>query len=403
MKRLNALLIGEAMGLMCALPSLLFRSGFNVYVITNDQRLKQSDFISGYELVLDPKLMPIIAAQRNLDLYDFIIPCDDNILKNILNSDIAIEDKLKLLPVNNEKDFKHLCSKIGLSKVLSEANVNIPSFKVTNNFFEAISAAKELGYPVLAKVDFSAGGAGVFECQKESDFNSINPELFELPILIQKKINGSKIDLSALYRDGKLIHFSYSEVKAVVLNKFGPSSVRIYHQLSTIDHQIFTEVAKLGEALGANGFVNIGVIKSDDNKIYFFEADMRPTVWVDYTKFIGDDLAKKIIGWFFGNSTLQYPQQINDFFPPTKLLAYYLRLHPLEVIFNHYNVLKLMLKEEDSLILKLAYQEIICNRIKMFLRQIKRLPTTLIRLAVPDKEDRIKIKGYIRKFRVFLI
>jgi hypothetical protein len=53
---------------------LLFRSGFNVDIITNNQLLKK--FISNCELVLDSKLIPIQAAKRNLDKYDCIITCD---------------------------------------------------------------------------------------------------------------------------------------------------------------------------------------------------------------------------------------------------------------------------------------------------------------------------------------
>ena len=106
MNTLNALIIGESSQIMYGLTSLLFRSGFNIDVITNNILLKKSRFISGYELVLDPKLMPIKAIERNLDNYDFIIACDDIILKNILYSDIAIKDKLKLLPLNGEKGLK---------------------------------------------------------------------------------------------------------------------------------------------------------------------------------------------------------------------------------------------------------------------------------------------------------
>ncbi len=176
---------------------------------TNNTLLKKSRFISGYELVLDPKLMPIKAIERNLDNYDFIIACDDIILKNILYSDIAIKDKLKLLPINSDKNLKHIYSKIGLSQILFEANINTPAFALTNSFLEAIDAAQKLGYPILVKVDSSGGGMGVFECKKQSDFKLIDPKIFDSPLLIQKKINGVELDLSALYRDGKLLQFSY--------------------------------------------------------------------------------------------------------------------------------------------------------------------------------------------------
>ncbi len=398
MNKLNALLIGEASQTMYGLPSLLFRSGFNVDVITNNPLLKKSRFISGYELVLDLKLIPIKAIERNLDNYDFIIACDDTILKNILYSDIAIKDKLKLLPVNGEKDLKHIYSKIGLSQILFEANINTPAFAVTNSFSEAIDAAQKLGYPILVKVDSSGGGSGVFECKKQSDFNLIDSKLFDLPLLIQKKISGVELDLSALYRKGKLVQFSYSEIRKVFGNKFGPSVLRTYHQLSNIDQQVFIDMSNLGGALGANGFVNISAIKSSyDNKIYFFEADMRPNVWTDFTKFIGDDAAIKITKWFLHGKTLQYPQPVNNRYPVTKLMPYHLRMSSLEVLFNRYNVWRFILKEEDKIIVELVFNQFFYNKIKSFPRQIKNSPNTLIKLILPNKEDRLRVRNYFKK------
>jgi hypothetical protein len=398
MKKLNALLIGSALEILSALPALLSRAGFNVDVITNATLLRKSRFISSFELVLDSKLIPIQAAKRNLDNYDFIIACDDSTLKNILEADIAIKDKLKLLPVNGEKDLKHIYSKIRLSKILLEANINTPDFVVVNSFGEAVNAAQKLGYEVLVKVDSSGGGDGVFECKKQSDFNLIDPKIFDSPLLIQKKINGVELDLSALYRDGKLVHFSYSEIKKVIANKFGPSVLRTYHQLSTIDQQVFTDLSNLGEALGANGFVNIASIKSsDDNKIYFFEADMRPNVWVDFTKFIGDDAAIKIAKWFLNGQTLQYPQPVNNCYPPTKLMPYCLRMSSLEVLFNRYNVWSFIFKEEDKVILELVFHQLFYRKIKSFLRQIKNSPNTLIKLVLPKKEDRLRVKNYFKQ------
>jgi hypothetical protein len=398
MKKLNALLIGEASQTMYGLPSLLFRAGFNVDVITNNPLLKKSRFISGYELVLDLKIIPIKVAERNLDNYDFIIACDDTILKNILYSDIAIKDKLKLLPINSDKNLKHIYSKVGLSKILFEANINTPAFVITSSLSEAIDAAEKLGYPILVKIDSSNGGDGVFECKKRSDFDLISPKIFDSQLLIQKKISGLELDLSALYRDGKLVHFSYCEIKKVIGNKFGPSVLRKYYQLSNIDKQVFIDLSNLGEALGANGFTNISAIKSsDDNKIYFFEADMRPNVWVDFTKFIGDDAAIKIAKWFLHGQILQYPQPINKNYPATKLIPYYLRMSALEILFNRYNVLSFIFKEDDKMIPELVFHLLFYNKLKILLRQIKNSPNTLIKLVLPRKEDRLRVKNYFKK------
>ncbi|MBU6339202.1 MAG: ATP-grasp domain-containing protein [Rickettsiales bacterium] len=184
---------------------------------------------------------------------------------------------MKLLPINSEENLKHIYSKIGLSLTLSKAGITTPDFIVANGLDEVKEAAQKLQYPVMIKTNSDSGGVGVFECNDVADINKINSSFFNSPLLVQKKIIGTELDLYGLYRDGKLIYFTYSQIKKVAKNKFGPSKLRLYKQLSVVDKEIFIEMKNLGKALGANGFVTISCIEAN-NKRYFFEADMRPNV-----------------------------------------------------------------------------------------------------------------------------
>jgi len=49
--------------------------------------------------------------------------------------------------------------------------------------------------------------------------------------LVQKKIEGTELDLSGFYREGKLIYFTHSKIEKVSQNKFGPSLLRTYEQI----------------------------------------------------------------------------------------------------------------------------------------------------------------------------
>lgn len=412
MKKLNALLVGESPDLICVMPSLLFRAGFIVDVITPSMVLKKSKFVSDYIVVTDRQFMPQKAVEKNLDNYDFIVVSDDETLRIVLTSNISMENKLKLLPVKCEENLQHLYSKIDLSKIFSKAHVNTPPFLVASGIDEVINCVKKLGYPVMIKVNAAGGGSGVFECCDVNDIKNIKPEIFYSPLLVQKKIIGTELDLSAFYRDGKLIHFSYSEIKKVIGNKFGPSSLRIYNQLGIVDKQVFSEIENLGKALGANGFVTISCIQShDDNKRYFIEADMRNNIWAESTRFIGDDPAIKIYDWFTSKKTLQYPQLINKKYPIQKVLSHFLRLTPLEILCNRYSIWKYMPWEDRELLIELLRNKIITNRYKIFfgnarklychprilIKPIKRFPTTLIRLVLPRRESRLRIRAFFAR------
>lgn len=400
MKKLNALIIGSESQLIVAMPALLNRAGFTVDAVTTCTFLKESKFISNLEHSFIAEDLLKIVTRKNLDDYSFIAICDDNSLKNILNSDLSSEKKLQLLPVKNLENFAHLFSKIGLSKILSKSGVRTPEFLVATTLDEVILAAEKLQYPVMVKVDASGGGWGVFECKNSDDIKKIEKRFFKSPLLVQKKIIGTELDLSGLYRDGKLIHFTYSKIKKVTSNKFGPSVVRAYQQLYNIDHQTFLEMEKLGEALGANGFATISCIESAiDGKRYFIEADMRPNSWVEFGKFLGDDPAQRISNWFLSGEAMKFPPQINNAYPAEVIMPYYLRLSAIEILFNRYSVWKYLPTQDHKLLLNIMAVEIF--RLNRAVRNIKRTPTYLIRIAVPRKEDRnkikLKFKGVYRK------
>ncbi len=95
--------------------------------------------------------------------------------------------------------------------------------------------------------------------------------------------------------------------------------------------------------------------------------------------------------------TLQYPQPVNNRYPVTKLMPYHLRMSSLEVLFNRYNVWRFILKEEDKIIVELVFNQFFYNKIKSFPRQIKNSPNTLIKLILPNKEDRLRVRNYFKK------
>jgi hypothetical protein len=339
MKNLQALLIGENVEIMIGVISLLNRVNFAVDVITNRNILKKNKQIREFSFFENRSLVAKIASEKNIKNYSLIIIADDIILNNIVNSDLSIEEKLKLLPIQAEEDFKHISSKIGLSTALKKHGVNTPDFSTAKEKSELEESVKKIGYPVLIKIDASCGGFGVFECSNDDDLKILLKDIDKYPVLIQKPIQGIELDLSGFYQDGKLVHFSYSKVERVCFNKFGPSALRNYVPIGHLQKDIFDELTLLGKAIGAHGFVNISCIQSEqDNKRYFFEADMRPNVWVDFPKYFGNDPATHIAKYFSSGNTLNYPYPINPAYGEKILLPFFLRVSLWELALNRYNV-----------------------------------------------------------------
>lgn len=370
MQNLQALLVGENVELMIAVPTLLSRAGFSVDVITNSYIFKKHPAIRSFKFVANPNCIARVAAEKSKNDYSLIVIGDDNTLKKVLNSDLSVEEKIELLPIQTIKNLDHIYSKIGLSKVFQEFGVSTPEFRIAKDKSELKKSVESLGYPVLVKIDVSGGGFGVFECLNNGDVEVLLNKLQTYPVLLQKKIQGVELDLSSFYQEGKLIHFSYSRIERVS-GKFGASALRTYVQIANLQKEIFDELALLGKALGANGFVNIACIQSDhDQKRYFIEADMRPNAWVDFSKYFGDDPAVQINNFFSDRSTLQHPYPVNPAYPDNILLPYFSRIKLWELAINRYCVWR-YIPNKDHLII---FMYLIIRKIKtMVIKEFKPL------------------------------
>ena len=84
MQNLQALLVGENVELMIAVPTLLSRAGFVVDVITNSYIFKKHPVIRNFVFVANPDDIARVAFEKNNNNYSLIVIGDDNTLKKIL-------------------------------------------------------------------------------------------------------------------------------------------------------------------------------------------------------------------------------------------------------------------------------------------------------------------------------
>lgn len=355
---LRVLLIGRSEWLMWSLPSLLSKVGCVVDVLTSSKLMKSCLCIEDCDIIPENACIMTAAVQKCQKHYDWIIITEDLIQAEIAHSNLPIETKLKLLPVLKEENFSHIHSKIGLSKALSNQGIQTPPFYEVVNIDQALEAAEQMGYPVLLKIDASGGGFGVYECLAPSDFNDIDENVWLKPVLLQKKIEGLTLDLSALYLKGELIHFSYSKSDKVVFNKFGPSSLRTYTPLSSVDKKVFDELREIGKALGVHCFTNITCIEAyDGSGRFYIEVDTRPNVWVNAPLFFGEDVAERISRWFSNGEKLHHPVPISEGYPEKIIIPFFLRLTFFELLTNRYDVWKFIQKNNGLLISKLLLKK----------------------------------------------
>jgi len=341
---MQALVIGDSVELILPLPAMLQEAGFEVDCVSTRRKLKNMSSLRQFFHAGQIAHLPALAATVAGNQYDLVVMADDISLHAILNSSLGEDDKLALLPVAAVSDFSHLCSKIGLSLLLQRHGISTPDFLVIENRQALQRAAGKIPFPFMLKGDFSGGGRQTFECTSESGFASLLKNFNAYPAVLQKKIIGKEIGIEAFYQQGALIHFSYARpLKTEKNRKFAPSKLREYTQTGTLDPTLFDELRNLGKALGANGFVNISVLIADaDQKRYFFEADMRPTTWIDFPKHFGDAPAKKIKNFFASGLTSDGMAKRDTGYPDNIILPYFLRMALWELAMNRYQVWRYM-------------------------------------------------------------
>jgi len=351
----EALVVSDCTDLTLALPHLLWRAGFSVDVIATTGVMRSSKFVRSAQIFTsEHDLAPAVLEQMvaRAKPYDWVIAADDLALKLLGSFPWPEALRPRLLPLEGAGLANHLFSKIGLSRALSAGGVQTPPFHAAACTSEAIEWAREHGYPVFLKVDSSRGGEGVYECCRDDDIERQKALFASSPLLVQKKIDGAEIDLSAIYFDHELVHFSYARVEKAK-DRFGPSIVRTYYPLPLVDERVFTELTRLGRALDANGFSNISSIEAADGSgRYYFEADLRPNVWIDFPKYFGEDPAPQIRAWFRSGTclSLESLKRSEPCVPVT--LPYFLRMKWWEVLTNRYGVWRYISLADPMLMLE---------------------------------------------------
>jgi hypothetical protein len=324
--------------LMMIALGLLTRAGFIADVVSTNAFFKRNRAIRDYVLAEKDDLLLRIASEKIKKNYALVVIGDDPTLGKILHSDLSPAEKLALLPVVSEDHFAHIYSKVGLSLAFKSHGLLTPDFRIANNEHELKNAIRELGYRVFIKLDSSSGGTGVFENSCKDGHENLANKIKIYPVVVQKRISGTEVSMEAFYQNSTLIHFSYSTQEKYKY-KFGPTLVRRYAQLSSLKEKIFDDLDLLGAALGAHGFVNISSIRSDlDGKLNFFEADMRPNLWMDHPRYFGDDPARAISRYFATGKTLKFPCAVNSGYPEDVLLSHALRAGPGDLVLNRHQV-----------------------------------------------------------------
>ena len=172
-------------------------------------------------------------------------------------------------------------------EILEKCAIPRPKGHTVFTVDEALSAAHELGYPVLVRPSYVLGGQGMQIAVSDDDvvefMNIINRQVQEHPVLVDKYIVGKEIEVDAVC-DGEdiLIPGIMEHIERAGIHS--GDSISVYPAQSLNDKVIATledYTGKLARALHVKGLINIQFIVSHDD-VYVIEVNPRSSRTVPY-------------------------------------------------------------------------------------------------------------------------
>lgn len=239
--------------------------------------------------------------------YDRIVLVDDVVIR-IMNKFLVDQDLFtKILPLTKSENRSMLGSKAGLSILCEKFGIATPPYMVYDDDLDFDLLAEKVSFPLLLKIDESAGGGGVFHCKDPAEVKRslllLKPEE-KRRLIFQKYIEGDNIALEVFYEKGELLAYTYSTVVKTLTHEFDVSVDRIYSEHPEIEPQL----AAFGRAFGINGCATMTCMyDAKERRHYFIEADLRPQLWFRLGTFAGVDFSKAIRASFSGKRILMRP------------------------------------------------------------------------------------------------
>lgn len=306
------------------MPHLFRKAGcsLDIYSIPNNAIKQNLYWDAWYKADESPEeyVKGLVECSKNQE-YDWIVLGDDDSLR-LVERYAPEEFASKVLPLSKREHRSLLSSKAGLSRLAAKFNIPTPPFAIYKEG-DGVRESEQVSFPLLLKVDVSAGGRGVFFCASQEDVDSV---LLRLPphkkraLLFQKYITGKNISVEALYKNGRLLEYASSTVLKTLSGEFTVSAVRRYQVYDGLEELL----TRIGRALGFDGFCSYTFMREEASGVFYLvEADLRPHAWFSFSRFAGADFSRGIRRFLE-----QEPLGSSAFLPPRKegvILRYPLR------------------------------------------------------------------------------
>ena len=208
-------------------------------------------------------------------------------------------------------------------KLLLQLNIPQPPGKAVTRMEDGLSAAREIGYPVLVRPSFVLGGRAMQIVSNEAQLRHYLRTAVEIdekkPVLVDKYIRGKEVEIDAIC-DGKDVFVPGIMELVERTGVHSGDSISVYPSFSIsnkVKGIILQYAKKLGSAIGIKGLFNIQFIVDSSDNVFIIEVNPRSSRTVPFlSKATGYPLADIATLVALGKSLKE--QGIYDLYPTEK-------------------------------------------------------------------------------------
>ncbi len=173
-------------------------------------------------------------------------------------------------------------------QLLNDLNIPRAKGKAVTDIEDGITAAREIGYPVLVRPSFVLGGRAMQIVSNERQLRHYLQTAVEIdadkPVLVDKYIRGKEVEVDAIC-DGESVFVPGIMELVERTGVHSGDSISVYPSFSIsnqVKGKILQYTKKLGLAIGIRGLYNIQFIVDSQENVYIIEVNPRSSRTVPF-------------------------------------------------------------------------------------------------------------------------
>ncbi len=375
-------------------------AGFEAIIINNNPETVSTDYTCSDKLYFEP-----LCVEDVMNIIDMEHPFG---VVATLGGQTAINlaEPLAKLGVNiigTDKDaIDKAENRDSFEKLLHSLSIPQPKGRAVTSIEAGLSAAEEIGYPVLVRPSFVLGGRAMQIVAKPEALKHYLKTAVEIdedkPVLVDKYLRGKEVEVDAVC-DGKDVFIPGIMELVERTGVHSGDSISVYPSFSIsqkVKNTIIDYTKKLGVGIGIIGLYNIQFIVDENEDVYIIEVNPRSSRTVPFlSKATGYSLADIATLVILGKSLKE--QGIFEVYPKEKE-RFYVKVPAFS--FSKLRGMDSYLSPEmkstgeaigyDKTLPRAMYKAMIASGMK-----VQNYGTLMVTLADEDKEEALPL---VRKF-----